>query len=152
MRSENSAGGHAVCLVDDDPLVLNSLRHLLASDGIAARSFDKAETFLAHIEIYSVALVVLDLWMAGMTGLEVQAHLSSMCCQTRVIMMTGSKGPDDERTAMQAGAIAFFNKPFDDEKFIAAVRGALKQNQQEVTERTENSFPRTSFTPVESNL
>jgi FixJ family two-component response regulator len=125
--TENSAGSHAVCLVDDDPLVLNSLRHLLASGGIAARSFDKAETFLAHIEIYSVALVVLDIRMAGMTGLEVQARLSSMSCQTRVIMMTGSKGPDDERIAMQAGAIAFFKKPFDDEQFLAAVHDALDQ-------------------------
>ena len=127
MRSEKSAKSHVVCLVDDDPLVLNSLRHLLASDGIAARSFDKAETFLAHIEIYSVALVVLDLWMAGMTGLEVQARLSSMCCQTRVIMMTGSEGPDDEQTAMQAGAIAFFKKPFNDEQFLASVHDALSQ-------------------------
>jgi len=71
MRSEESA----VCLVDDDPLVLNSLRHLLASDGIAARSFDAAETFFAHIEMHSVALVVIDIWMGGMTGLEVQARL-----------------------------------------------------------------------------
>jgi FixJ family two-component response regulator len=127
MRSEKSAGSHVVCLVDDDPLVLNSLRYLLASERIAARSFDKAETFLAHVEMHRVALVVLDLWMAGMTGLEVQARLSSMCCQTRVIMMTGNQGPDDERTAMQAGANAFFKKPFDDEQFLAAVRDALDQ-------------------------
>jgi two-component system response regulator FixJ len=125
--TENSAGGHAVCLVDDDPLVLNSLRHLLASDGIAARSFDKAETFLAHLEIHRVALVVLDIWMAGMTGLEVQARLSSMCCQTRVIIMTGSKGPNDERIAMQAGAMAIFKKPFDDDQFLAAIHDALDQ-------------------------
>ena len=127
MRSKKSAGSHVVCLVDDDPLVLNSLRYLLASEGIAARSFDKAETFLAHVEMDRVALVVLDLWMAGMTGLEVQARLSSMSCQTRVIMMTGSEGPDDEQTAMQAGANAFFKKPFDDEQFLAAVRDALDQ-------------------------
>jgi FixJ family two-component response regulator len=123
MRSEESA----VCLVDDDPLVLNSLRHLLASDGIAARSFDAAETFFAHIEMHSVALVVIDIWMGGMTGLEVQAHLSSMCRQTRVIIITGSEGADDERIAMQAGAIAFFKKPFDDEQFLAAVHAALDQ-------------------------
>ena len=127
MRSEKSAGSHVVCLVDDDPLVLNSLEYLLASDGIAARSFDKAETFLAHAEMHRVALAVLDIWMDGMTGLEVQARLSSMCCQTRVIIMTGSEGPDDERTAMQVGAIAFFKKPFDDEQFLAAVRDALDQ-------------------------
>jgi FixJ family two-component response regulator len=127
MRSKKSAGSHVVCLVDDDPLVLNSLRHLLASDGIAARSFDKAETFLDHVEVHRVALVVFDIWMAGMTGLEAQARLSSMCCQTRVIIMTGSEGPDDQRTAMQGGAIAFFKKPFDDEQFLAAVHDALDQ-------------------------
>jgi FixJ family two-component response regulator len=88
MRSEESA----VCLVDDDPLVLNSLQHLLASDGNAARSFYAAETFFAHIEMHSVALVVLDIWMDGITGLEVQVRLSSMCCQTRVIFITAAKG------------------------------------------------------------
>src|SRR5437762_12132097 len=75
MSSENSAGSCAVCLVDDDPLVLNSLRHLLASDGIATRSFDNAETFLAHVEIHMVALVVLDIWMERITGLEVLTRL-----------------------------------------------------------------------------
>ena len=116
-----------MCLVDDDPSILNSLRYLLASDGIASRAFSKAETFLAHIEMHRVALVVLDIWMAGMSGLEVQARLSAMRCQTRVIIMTGSEGPDDERTAMQAGAKAFFRKPFDDDQFLAAVRDALDQ-------------------------
>jgi len=50
-----------------------------------------------------------------------------MCCQTRVIIITGSEGADDERIAMQAGAIAFFKKPFDDEQFLAAVHAALDQ-------------------------
>jgi two-component system response regulator FixJ len=127
MNSSGESDANEVCLVDDDPLVLNSLRHLLASDGIAARSFDKAETFLDHIEMHRVALVILDIWMAGMTGLEAQTRLPSMCCQTRVIIMTGSEGPDDQRTAMQAGAIAFFIKPFNDEKFLAAVHDALDQ-------------------------
>src|SRR5947207_14050508 len=103
MRSEESAGNHAVCLVDDDPLILDSLRHLLASDGIATRSFDKAETFLAHGKMHRVALVVLGIWMAGMTGLEVQERLSSMFFRSGVIIRTGSKSPSDERTAMQTG-------------------------------------------------
>jgi len=45
MRSEESAGSHAVCLVDDDPLILDSLRHLLASNGIATRSFLQRRDF-----------------------------------------------------------------------------------------------------------
>ena len=75
--------------------------------------------------MHHVALVVLDICMAGMTGLEAQERLSSMCCQTRVIIMTGRESPDDEGTAVQAGAIAFFKKPFGDEQFLVAVRHAL---------------------------
>src|SRR5213078_2173529 len=125
MRSEESAESHVVCLVDDDPLVLNSLGNLLASDGIAARCFDKAETFLAHIQVHRVELAVLDIRMVGMTGLEVQAHLSSICGQTRGIIITGSERPDDARNPIPAGANAFFTKPFDDGQLLAAVHGAL---------------------------
>jgi FixJ family two-component response regulator len=121
MRSEESS----VCLVDDDPLVLNSLRHLLASDGIAAHSFDKAETFIAHIEMHPVALVVLDIWMKEMSGLEVQAQLSALSPRTRVIVITGRKDSTAKLTALHLGAIAFFTKPFDDEQFLEAVHRAL---------------------------
>ena len=110
MRSEKSAESHVVCLVDDDPLVLNSLRNLLASDRIAARSFDKTETFLAHIAVHRVELAVLDIRMAGMSGLEVQAYLSSICCQTRVIILTGSEGPDDERECHASGRNCVFHQ------------------------------------------
>ena len=127
MRSENSAESHAVCLVDDDPLVLNSLRHLLASDGIATRSFDKAETFLAHIEVNPVALVVLDIWMERVTGLEVLAQLCVLSPQTRVIVITARDDLAARATAMQSRPVAFFIKPFSDEKFLAAVRDALEQ-------------------------
>ncbi len=125
MRSEESA----VCLVDDDddPLVLNSLRHLLASDGIATCSFDKAETFLAHIKMYPVALVVLDIWMERVTGLEVMARLSVLSPQTRVIVITARNDLAARATAMASGPVAFFIKPFSDEKFLAAVHDALGQ-------------------------
>src|SRR5437660_11040745 len=99
MRSEKSAESHVVCLVDDDPLVLNSLRNLLASDGISARSFDKAETFLAHIEVNCVELVVLVVRRVGMIGWGVEAHLSSISCQSWVVLTTVSEHPDDELNA-----------------------------------------------------
>jgi FixJ family two-component response regulator len=125
MRSENSAESHAVCLVDDDPLVLSSLGHLLASDGIATRCFDKAETFLAHIEVNPVALVVLDIWMGQVTGLEVLARLGVVSPQTRVIVITALDDLAVRATALAHSPVAFFLKPFSDAKFLAAVRDAL---------------------------
>ena len=127
MRSEDSAESHAVCLVDDDPLVLNSLRHLLASDGIATRSFDRAEALLAHIKMHSVVLVVIDIWMERVTGLEVMARLCVGSPQTRVIVITARDDLAARATAMQSRPVAFFIKPFSDEKFLAALHDALAQ-------------------------
>jgi two-component system response regulator FixJ len=127
MRSESSAESHAVCLVDDDPLVLSSLRHLLASDVVATCSFDKGETFLAHIEMHPGAPVVLDIWMEHVTGLEVMARLCVISPQTRVIVITARDDVAARAAAMQSRPVAFFIKPFSDEQFLAAVHGALAQ-------------------------
>ena len=52
-----------VCLVDDDPSVLRSMRYLLESDGLATRAFNKPEDFLSHVATNNVPVVVLDIWM-----------------------------------------------------------------------------------------
>lgn len=122
---QETAAAESVCLVDDDAGVLTSIGRLLASDGFAVRPFREPRDFLAHVEANAVALVVLDIWMEQMTGLEVQAKLSRISPATRVIIMTGRKDPAAEQTAMESGAVAFFVKPFDDEEFLAAVRHAL---------------------------
>lgn len=119
------AAGEIVFLVDDDAGVLTAVGRLLASDGFAVRSFREPREFLAHVEKNPVALVILDVWMEQMTGLEVQAKLARISPNTRVIVMTGRKDPGAEKTAREFGAVAFFVKPFDDEEFLAAVHRAL---------------------------
>lgn len=74
-----------------------------------------------------VRLVVLDICMERMTGMELLAHLCARWPGTRVIFITGHEDRAAEATVMQAGAFAFFIKPFDDKKFITAVREALSQ-------------------------
>ena len=118
-----------VCLVDDDPAVLKSIGRLLASDGFSVRSFDKPKSFLAHVRTTPVPLVVLDIWMDEMNGLEVQAQLSMLSPSTRVIVITGQDDPAVKTTAQHQGVFAFFTKPFDDEEFLVAVRGALAQGE-----------------------
>jgi FixJ family two-component response regulator len=114
-----------VCLVDDDFAVLRSIGRLLASDGFSARSFDKPKDFLAHVHTNAVPLVVLDLLMGEMNGLEVQAEVSALSPGTRVIVITGREDSKMKEAALRAGAIAFFSKPFDDGEFLDAVRRAL---------------------------
>ena len=114
-----------VCLVDDDPSVLKSIGRLLASAGFSVRAFNKPKEFLAHVQTHSVPLVVLDILMDEMNGLEVQAQLCDLSPRTRVIIITGCEDSNARSRATQLGVIAFFTKPFDGDQFLGAVRGTL---------------------------
>ncbi len=137
MTPVEKSDAEIVCLVDDDPAVLKSIGRLLASDGFSVRAFNKPKKFLAHVQAHPVPLVVLDIWMKEMTGLEVQAQLSARSPDTRVIIITGRKDSTAKRNALHLGAIAFFTKPFDDNQFLSAVRGALATQQYGVSERAK---------------
>jgi len=128
MSDSGGAEANEVCLVDDDLSVLKSMAYLLASEGIKVRLFNKPEDFLAHASDHHVPVVVLDIWMDRVTGLEVLARLCALSPRTRVIVITAREDLAARATAMAIGPVAFFMKPFDDEKFIAAVRDALDQS------------------------
>src|SRR6266496_2937175 len=125
MTPSEKPSSEIVCLVDDDPMVLRSTGRLLVSDGFAVRPFKKGEDFIAYVASHDVPLVVLDIWMEEMTGLEVLARLCAISPQTHVIVITGHEDSAARITAMQIGIVAFFIKPFNDKKFLAAVRDAL---------------------------
>jgi two-component system response regulator FixJ len=116
-----------VCLVDDDASVLRSMQYLLVAEGFKVRAFNKAEVFLAHATANYVPVVVTDIWMDEVTGLEVLARLCAISPQTKVIVITAREDLAARATAMAIGPVAYFMKPFDDEKFIAAVRDAMRQ-------------------------
>ena len=129
MNNSPELEGFEVCLVDDDPSVLDSMQFLLESDGLKVRPFNKAEDFMTYAASNKVPVVVTDIWMEGVTGLEVLARLCAVSPRTRVIVITAREDLAARATAMAIGPVAYFMKPFDDEKFIAAVRDALKQSQ-----------------------
>ncbi len=89
MTPTEKPSSEIVCLVDDDPLVLRSTGLLLASEGFVVRQFDNGEDFIDYVASNKVPLVVLDIWMEEMTGLEVLARLCAMSPQTHVIVITG---------------------------------------------------------------
>jgi FixJ family two-component response regulator len=121
----------AVCLVDDDASVRKSLTRLLDSAGFKVESFSEPEAFLAYLVKHSVRLAILDIWMDNMTGMELLAHLCARSPSTRVIFVTGHEDHAAETTVMQAGAFAFFIKPFDNARFLGAVQRALNQTSPE---------------------
>jgi two-component system response regulator FixJ len=101
------------------------MHYLLASEGFQVRPFSKAQDFLAHAAANDVRVVVTDIWMDQVTGLELLARLCAVSPRTKVIVITAREDLAARATAMAIGPVAFFMKPFNDEKFIAAVRDAL---------------------------
>jgi two-component system response regulator FixJ len=118
-----------VCLVDDDPSVLRSMQYLLESEGLRVRAFNKPEKFLAFATTNPVDLVVTDIWMQDVTGLEILARMCALSPRPKVIVITAREDLAARATAMQIGPAAYFIKPFDDDKFLAAIREALSSSQ-----------------------
>jgi len=127
MKTPTDSSPREVCLLDDDASVLRSMQYLLASDGINVRAFNKPEEFLAHAAGHPVHVVVTDIWMPGVTGLEILARTCAISPRPRVIVITARDDLAARATAMAIGPVAFFIKPFNDEQFLAAVHGALAQ-------------------------
>jgi FixJ family two-component response regulator len=124
-RGSKTALRDPICLVDDDPLVLRSVGRLLESAGFRVITFSEPRSFLEYVAENSVQLAILDIWMEQMTGMELLAHLCARSPQIHVIFITGREDDAAKATVMQAGAFAFFLKPFDNDYFLNAVRCAL---------------------------
>src|SRR5437773_4067257 len=89
MMPTEEPSSEIVCLVDDDPLVLRSTGVLLVSGGFTVRRFDKGEDFITYVASHDVPLVVLDIWMEGMTDCEVVGRLCAITTQTHVVVFSG---------------------------------------------------------------
>jgi len=120
-----NSNAFAVCLLDDDLSVLKGLGRLFASADLHAESFSNPEEFLSYVRIHRPGVVLIDVHMPQMSGLEVQSRLSKISPSTRVIIFTGKDDPLVRSTALNAGASAFLMKPLDDEELLTAVRLAL---------------------------
>ena len=115
-----------IALVDDDRDVLDALSLYLRSKGIAVKSFQCAKALLEKLsDGLSFDCIVTDLQMAGLTGLELQRELKALRIATPIIFITGHGDVQTAVSAIKAGATDFLEKPFDEDRLIAAVQDAV---------------------------
>ena len=118
------SGRDGIWLLDDDVSMLKALGRLVRSAGFVAETFSNPVTFLATLKRSRCRVAILDVWMPGMNGLEVQARLRRDSPETRIIFITGRDDALVRQTALDAGAFAFLRKPFEDETFVKLVHQA----------------------------
>jgi FixJ family two-component response regulator len=115
-----------VAIVDDDESMRAAIEDLLSSVAIKARSFASAEEFLQAGRQNEIACLISDIRMPGMTGLELQAKLVAEGIRIPIIFITAHGNTRMRKQALEAGAIEFLGKPFDDESLLGSVRAALQ--------------------------
>jgi FixJ family two-component response regulator len=118
-----------VCVVDDDPSMLKALERLLLSAGFSARFFREPLGFLAYAKSNPVRVALIDIWLPGMSGLELQKELRAFSPKTRVIVVSADDEDSVRSVALQNGATAFFAKPFGDDTFLEAIEQAMASDE-----------------------
>ena len=116
-----------ISVVDDDESVRESLQGLLRSVGFAVRVFASAEEFMNSSHLSDAACLILDVWMPGMSGPELQRRLAAVGSKIPLIFIT-AHGEDEQvrEQAMRGGAVDYLLKPLRDEAILSAVRVALQ--------------------------
>jgi RNA polymerase sigma factor (sigma-70 family) len=117
----------------------SSLKWLIESTGMAVRTFDSADAFLAGYSPDWSGCLLLDVRMPGMSGLELQAYLAQADYRLPVIIITGHGDVSMAVKAMQAGALDFIEKPFHDEDLLASILRALAADTEARAQRSQHA-------------
>ena len=134
MTVEPGDPGHpppTVFVVDDDPGVLAAVRFLLKSVGLPSEGYSSAVEFLETFHPDRRGVLVLDLRMPEMSGLELQKRLLAMGSRIPIIFITAHGEVATAVEAVKAGAVDFIQKPFQDEKLLDKIHQVLETSSRE---------------------
>ncbi len=144
-----------ISVVDDDESIRRTTTFLIESFGFRAAAFESAESFLNSVELRETSCLIVDVHMLGMSGLELQSELAASGRGIPIIFITAYENNGSRRQALQAGAVAFLGKPFNDEELLRTIRLAFR-GEFEVTKSLisvvddEESIRRTTTFLIES--
>lgn len=119
-----------VFIVDDEALLRDSVCALVTSMGATAIAFASAEEFLTACRPDQRGVVVTDLRMPGLSGLELQAELARRDLILPVIVLTAYARTPSTVQAIQAGAVTMIDKPYHDDELWNAVRSAFVREEE----------------------
>ena len=115
-----------ISLVDDDESIRRTMTLLIQSFGFQAAVFDSAESLLTSHQLRETSCLIVDVQMPGMNGLQLQRHLASSGYNIPIVFLTAYDNKESRQQAMQAGAVAFLSKPFNDELLLQTIRTAVR--------------------------
>lgn len=122
-----------VYIVDDDPDVREATTFLVTTAGYPAASFETPEGLLERVARDSAGCLILDVRLPGMNGLELQRELAEREIHMPIIFITGHGDIPMAVEAVNAGALDFLEKPFDNDSLLARVEEAIAADRERRT-------------------
>ena len=114
-----------VVVVDDDRSMLRGVERLLNAYGFETAVFSSAEALLYSSATVEATCLVLDIHLGGMSGIELRRRLAADGSTVPVIFMTAFDDEMTHREAVEAGCIAYLQKPFQAQSLIGAIKNAV---------------------------
>jgi two-component system nitrogen regulation response regulator NtrX len=124
-----------ILVVDDEKNIRGSLEGILRDEGYRVRAVATAEELLKQVGQALPDLVILDVWLPGMDGLQALEELKRLYAELPVIMISGHSTVEAAVKATKLGAYDFIEKPLSLEKTVLAVRNALDRQRLELENR-----------------
>jgi UDP-3-O-[3-hydroxymyristoyl] N-acetylglucosamine deacetylase len=115
-----------ICIVDDEASITSTVASILKDEGYPALAFPDAESFWQRLDSMEPSLVLLDIWLPGIDGMQLLKRLHARFPLIPIIMMSGHAGIDAAVAAIKAGAYDFMEKPLHLEALLDKVASALK--------------------------
>jgi FixJ family two-component response regulator len=144
-----------VFVVDDDPLLRDSVADLLGSAGWAVQTFESATQFIQSPRPDVSACLILDVELPDLSGLDLQTELAKSGVEMPIVFLTGRGDIPMSVRAMKAGAVGFLTKPFRKEELFDAIHEALLRDGEVRKQRSESEELRKrlqTLTPRESQV
>src|SRR4051794_1795588 len=104
---------HTIFVVDDQESILTAINSVLADESYRILTFTSAEALQEGLKAEQPDLILLDIWLPGIDGVEALKKLKAQYPTLPVILMSGHAGIDIAVSAMQAGASDFLEKPLN---------------------------------------
>jgi len=128
-----------VFVVDDDRSVRQSISLLLVSAGYEVETFSGSDELLAIGHADDPGCILLDIFLEGKSGLEVQEELTRKFEHLPIIYITGQGSIPMSVQAFRKGAVNFLQKPVDDSQLLEAVEEAIIESRSKITHVAENN-------------
>jgi two-component system, NtrC family, nitrogen regulation response regulator NtrX len=125
----------SILIVDDEPGVRTALGGVLRDEGYNVDTVDSGEACLERVVTHSYDVVLLDVWMPGIDGLETLQRLRERRVDAEVVIISGHGNVESAVRAIKLGAFDFVEKPLSLDKAVLVVRHALRQRALEAENR-----------------